>query len=768
MKGAGTGILFLLTTAISLAACTAAVQPKEDAGAKPVSAEEYPRTVAILPFGNDTDELTISPQVRKSFSNHFSSKPFMKIDPSVVDEKTVQLEKTSGKNIFDLPPADMAKAVGADGLIYGRVTDYKKVYAVAYSQMGVEAEVWLVNASTGKELWRFKEAVRYHEGGASLSPIGFVMTAVSTAMNLREMQQVRVVNELGWKLNEKIPAPPGMKMEAKPLIRNVLSNAREGPFGKGAVFKAAMEGEAGLVGMYDIAGLKKGLIMKEVKDGEYLGEFLPSPGDNIKDAPVTVYLRRPTGEESSWSDISGFLTIDTAPPPQVEGLLARAFVERIELTWKKAAAPDLKAYNVLRSEKPLSGYIEIAAVEEEKFTDSGAKPGAAYYYRVSSVDEAKNTGEPAEPVKASLREKEPVLLTGEITKDRTLPAGDYIVKDSVTVAKGVILTLEAGSRLLFEKDASMTAYGNITARGLKDEFIELMPKTEGVPWNGVTVEGSEAVLSFVKITGAGTALKLINSPSLLKDIILDGNSIGLHSIGAPSPKISNATIWHSPVGVLIESSQAEMTASNVTQNKLGVKIVKSTPAVKSNNIYANEVNMESTDESFDSSGNFFGTTVFEEMRFKGAVKALTVLDGKYPGGKPVAPALDPYALLTPEEKKAKAAEAAIAAGKFFREKNFGKAAERFEEAIKLDESPAGYYYLALSYQGMEDKDNALAVLKRGAKKYPLDSNILKAYGLLLYELEKNDEAKSVIKEAARLNPGDRQLKFILERLEGNR
>ena len=148
--------------------------------------------------------------------------------------------------------------------------------------MGVEAEVWLVNASTGKELWRFKEAVRYHEGGASLSPIGFVMTAVSTAINLREIQQVRVVNELGWKLNEKIPAPPGMKMESRPLIRNVLSNAREGPFGKGAVFKTAMEGEPGLVGMYDIAGLKKGLMMKEVKDGEYLGEFLPSPGDNIR------------------------------------------------------------------------------------------------------------------------------------------------------------------------------------------------------------------------------------------------------------------------------------------------------------------------------------------------------------------------------------------------------------------------------------------------------------------------------------------------------
>lgn len=767
MKDAVKNTLLILITAISLVACTAAIKPGEDAALKAVTAGEYPRRVAILPFGNDTDEPAISPQVRKSFSNHFSSKPFIKIDPSVVDEKTVQLEKSSGKSVFDLPPADAARAIGADGIIYGRVTDYKKVYAVAYSQMGVEAEVWLVNASTGKELWRFKEAVRYHEGGASLSPIGFVMTAVSTAVNLREIQQVRVVNELGWKLNEKIPAPPGMKMESRPLIRNVLTNASQGPFGKGAVFKAAMEGEPGLVGMYDIAGLKKGLVMKEVKDGEYLGEFLPSPGDNIKDAPVTVYLRRPTGEESSWSDISGFLTVDTAPPPEPEGLKARAFVERIELSWKKVSAPDLSAYKVLRSEKPLSGYIELASVEEERFTDAEAKQGTAYYYRVSSVDEAKNTGEDSEPVKASLREKEPVLLTGEITRDKTLPAGDYMVRDNVTVAKGVNLTIEAGSSILFEKGSSMTVYGRLAALGSNDDLIEFAPKTAGQEWNGVTVEGSEATFSFVKLTGAGTALKLINSPSLLRDVIFDGNSIGLHSIGAPSPKISNATISHSGVAVLIESSQAEMTASNITQNKIGVKIVKSSPAIRSNNIYANEVNMESADEPFDASENFFGTTVFEEMRFKGPVKAKTVLDAEYPGGKLVAPALDPYALLTPEEKKTKAAEAAIAAGKFFREKNFGKAAERFEEAVKLDESPAGYYYLALSYQGMEDKDNALAALGKGAKKYPLDSNILKAYGLLLYELEKNEEAKSVIKEAARLNPGDRQLKFILERLEAD-
>ncbi len=90
-------------------------------------------------------------------------------------------------------------------MIYGRVTDYKKIYAVAYSQLGVEAEVWMVNTRTGKEVFRLKDSVRYHEGGVPLSPLSAVMTAISTAMNIRDIQQVRMINELCYKFNEKNP-----------------------------------------------------------------------------------------------------------------------------------------------------------------------------------------------------------------------------------------------------------------------------------------------------------------------------------------------------------------------------------------------------------------------------------------------------------------------------------------------------------------------------------------------------------------------------------
>ncbi|MDP2681691.1 MAG: DUF799 family lipoprotein [Deltaproteobacteria bacterium] len=749
-------LLFLLS------ACAASQQTEKKAEA----VLELPRSVAVLPFGNETDEIGLSGQVKKSFSNHFSSKPYNKIEPYIVDEKVARLEKSTGKTIFEIPPKEAAETFGVDGLIYGKVTNFNKVYALAYSQIGVEAEIWMVNAKTGEEIFRFRESARYHEGGVPLTPIGLIITAVSSAFNIREIQRVRVINDLGWKLNEKIPVPAGFKTEARPVIKEVVSNVKEGPFGKGKVFNVAMDGEKGLFAMFEIGGFKKALPMKEIKDGQYFGEYVAVPGDNIKDAPVIATLKRSTGEESSFVDITGLLSVDTIPPPHITGLNGRAFMDRLELSWDKVAANDLKGYHISRSTKPISGYKDIGFVEEERFVDSSAKAGDPYYYRVTAEDSAKNQGEQSEAIKLSLRQKESQILTGEITSDTTLSAGTYVVRGAVVAVKGVLLTIEPDAKLLFEKDASLKILGKITANGKKEEWIEFLPKAPEDTWNGVIVDSGDADFSFVKLIGAKTALKLINTSANIRNAILEKNDTAIHTTGAPSPNISKSTIWHNSTGILLESSQSTIKESDITQNKVGLQMAKSSPLLKENNIFANNTNVDAGDLSAQLDGNFFGTIVYEEMRLKGNVKVSTVLDDKYPNGKPAQVQVNPYTLLSPEEKKAKVAELLVSSGKYFRERNFGKSATQFEDVLKLEEGPTTYYYLALSYQGMEDNEKALGFLKKGVKKFPLDSNLSKAYGLLLYQLGRDEEAKAAIKEALRLNPGDKQIRFILERLEG--
>ncbi|HBO83511.1 MAG TPA: hypothetical protein DD641_00675 [Deltaproteobacteria bacterium] len=731
-----------------------------------VLTDKLPHKVAVLPFGNETEEIGVSGQVRKSFSNHFSSKPYIKIDPSVVDAKVAELEKNTGKTILEIPSKEAADAIGVDGLVYGKVTDYKKIYAVAYSQIGVEAEVWMVNTKTGEEVWRFKEAVRYHEGGVSLSPIGLVMTAVSTAMNIREIQRIRVINELGWKINEKVPAPAGLKVAANPVIKNALSNAKEGAFGSGKVFKVAMEGEAGLIGLFEIGGFKKGLAMKEINPGEYLGEYAAAPGDNIKDAPVVVYLRRPTGEESKWHDVSGLVVIDTTAPQRTEGLKGRAFIDRIELSWNKVSANDLAGYKVMRSIKPLSGYEEKGFIEEDKFIDKDMKPGEAYYYYVAAVDMAKNEGEHSETVNLTLRQKEPVALKGSIKSDKTLSAGTYILGGDVVVDKGVVLKIEPDTKLLFEKDASLKISGSLTVSGKDGMWVEFLPKSPDLTWRGIIIDGGEATISYAKISGAKAGLTALKTGARVSNTIIEGNETGLLTSGTPSPNISKTVIWQNQTGVVMDSAQTVIEKSDIAQNKTGIQIKKSSPTIKENNIHDNEINIDAGDAAVNADGNYFGTITFEEMRFKGGVKAISVLDKKYPEGKPVQAVVNPYASLSPEEKKQKVAELLVSSGRYFRERNFGKAVSIFEEVLKLEENPTTYYYTALSYQGMEDNEKALQFLKKGVEKFPLDANISKAYGLLLYQIGKDDEAKKAMKEALRLNPGDKQVKFLLERLEG--
>ncbi|MFQ5586371.1 MAG: GNA1162 family protein [Thermodesulfobacteriota bacterium] len=766
---------------------------------KPI-VEGLPRTVAVLPFGNETEEIGISNKVRKSFFNHFSSKPYIKIDPSVVDEKVTILEKKTGKTVFDIPPEELVSAIGCDGLIYGNVIDYKRLFAVAYSQVGIEAEVWLVNAKTGKELWRGKESVRYHTGAVPLSPMDLVMTTVSSALNLRNIQVIRVVNEIGWKLNKELPAPEGIKIEKRPVIKNAVSNAADGPFGKGGIVRVAMDGEPGLVAFFDIGGHKSGVPMKEVAVGSYMGEYPVEPGDNLIEAPVIMFLKRPTGEESRWLDIGGHVTIDTTPPGGVTGLRGRSFIDRLELSWERVPDDDLKGYRVLRSLKKLSDYEEIGLIEEERFVDKGADSGVVYHYRVAAVDRAGNSGALAEPVKLVLREKAPVLLAGEIKEDRTLVPGDYIVRGELIVASSVILNIEPGVKILFEEGASLHVMGSIKAEGTKETGVEFLPATPETTWKGIAVEGDGATFSFARISGAVTALEIIKTPSELKDVVLEGNKTALHTVGLPSPRITSSTIWHNTIGVSLQSSKAVLKANEITQNGTGIRAVASSPTISDNNIYGNEINVEAathtereslagkpevegTEEggaegdatqaapSGDSAAslnvdrNYFGTIVHSEMRFKGNVAVKTVLDEKYPDGHSVEVEVDPYARLSPEEKKKKVAELSIAGGRYFKKRNFGKAVENFEELLTIEESPTTYYYLALSYQGMEDNKGALEHLKNGAERFPLDSNLKKAYGLLLYQLGRNDEARTVMREALRLNPSDKQVKFILERLE---
>lgn len=505
--------------------CAPPLEVKKDMPEITVSEEEMPRMIAVLPFQNETQETGIANQVRRAFYNHFSSKPYTDVELNIVDEKIIHLEKSSGKNLLDLKPQEICQSIGCDGLIYGKVTDYKKVYAVAYSQLGVEAEVWMVNTRTGKEVFRIKDSVRYHEGGVPMSPLSVIMTAVSTAMNIREIQQVRMVNELCYKFNEKIPSPTGVAIEERPVIKEVLTNIKEWPFAKGKIIRVGLEGDKGMVATFDIGNFKKGIPMKETKPGIYMGEYLVMPGDNAKDMPIIASLKKPGGYESQWIDVSGFLTIDTTPPPQITGLRAKGFHDRIEVSWEQVRnVPDLKGYKVLRSEQPLSGFVEAGSVELNSFEDRTAMPEKVYYYRIIAFDHVGNESEVQDAVRASLMTKEPVILTGEIRKDTVL-SGIYIVKDAFTVPKGLSLTIEPETRIMFDENASLAVFGKIVVNA-KESPVEFIPAGDK-RWKGIIVDGSNVAMNGFRTKNANVAMFVKNSVGVIENGVITDSDKGV-------------------------------------------------------------------------------------------------------------------------------------------------------------------------------------------------------------------------------------------------
>lgn len=756
-------ILWIMFAAV-LCACAPTLKIEQyGKGAQELRDDELPHQVAILPFGNETDEQGLDAVVRRNFANHFSSKNYLDMKLPVADEKLVRFEQATGKKLTAATPKELSGVLGMDGLLYGKVTDYTKIYAGVYSQLGVEAEVWLVHAGTGKELFRFRDSVRYHEGGVPTSPLSAVVTAISTALNLREIQKVRMVNELCYKFMQKIPASPNPAVAGRPVIKEVLTNAGDGPFGPKKVIRAGLEGDPGLVATFAIGNFRKGIAMKELKPGIYAGEYAVLPGDNTRDMPVTVTLTRPGGYDNQWLGAEGFVTIDTTPPPSVTAIRAKGFSDRIDLAWEGVkGAPDLKGYRVLRSESPLSGYKELALVEAPSYRDSSAFPGKGYYYRIVAVDQVGNESDPGESQRVALALVEPKRLAGELKED-TILDGPCIITGQLVVPKGVGLVVGGDARLLFEPGAAILVKGAFTAKG--DETpIEFLPV--GNPqWQGITVEGGRVSLSRIKLRGAVTGIAVADAEGTISGINISDCGTGLAISGNAKLDVKNITLSGNKTGLRLSRTAISITSSGIIQNSDGVLAEGFAGELRDNSIIDNERNIVA-DKPLQVGPNYFGTLVAEEMRLVNA-SAEKVYNGQLPAGTIVAAIVNPYLKLAQDERQKKSAEFLVEAGRYFRQRNFGKAAGLFAENLKILPSAETFFYLSLCHQEMKEEARAIAYLKEGTAKFPQDPLLWKSLGMLAYEKGDEAGARKALEEVVRLSPDDRQARFVLERIIGD-
>ncbi len=167
----------------------------------------YPKSLAILPFSNTTDQPEIEDFVRATFYSHMSPYPYRDIELQVIDRILQRHKLFDPQKLRNTKVRKLGRLLKCEAVVFGEVTEYRRLYAGIYSQMAVGASVEMWDTRTGKKIWSDTHVTRKHEGGIPLTLTDIPMIGIRSGMNLTETAKVQTVDNLSRELTGRIPVP---------------------------------------------------------------------------------------------------------------------------------------------------------------------------------------------------------------------------------------------------------------------------------------------------------------------------------------------------------------------------------------------------------------------------------------------------------------------------------------------------------------------------------------------------------------------------------
>jgi len=636
----------------------------------PFMEKHMPKLVAVLPFHDLSKSQQGAQAVRRGFYNHFSSLPFKDMELARVDNLLEKAGLTDPAEINKKSPQELGKILGVDAVVYGEISNFDKLFAVMYSQVAVGAKIKMYDTKSGELLWTGEHTVRIHEGGLSTTPIGIVATIVATAMNVRDIQLLRACDDLFRDMVKTIPTPTLAEALRPPVIQLLVQDTKNQPKKAGDLIRVVIQGTPKMQAFFDIGDYKKHIDMEEQADtpGVYVGTYKVIPGDNVRKAIITGYLKDDTGNLAQWVDAVGYVTLKTTPPDKPPALKTVGRNSLVLLNWEKSKDPDLAGYTIYRSRTPLSGYVQVAKTEVTEYRDTGLTNGEKYYYRVTAYDQAGNESDPTEAIGIPVAPG-PTKVSGAIESDTTWYSGasPYILEGLVIIKDKARLTIEPGTEIISE-GGGLVVEGSLMATGDKEHLITWDAAKEEVEWQGIVfnnVREKENVLKFNRLRRAKTAITLRASSPTIEDSELTLNKVGIDVTGAFSqplitrnalhrnatnaiiisdhaqPKIrENVIELNGGTGIRITNGSPEIKQNRISGNKQGgISVEAGVPVVQGNNILDNKpfnvVGPEGK-EALEARENWWGTVKGLEVlaTIRGRVNVDTILDAPFPKGKP--------------------------------------------------------------------------------------------------------------------------------------
>ncbi|MBN1861861.1 MAG: DUF799 family lipoprotein, partial [Candidatus Thermoplasmatota archaeon] len=175
------------------------------------SCGDAPKVVAILPFTNETKVHGLNRLVRESFYEYLSVRPFNDVEIEEIDTVIKILEETEGKDFHNIQPKKLGDFLRCDALVYGNVKRFKRIFLLIYTQTLIETEIRILEAQSGRELWRHSLTKRFHEGGVPTGPLGIIPSAIRTTYSLRESKRNRDIDTFCKDFVGRIPEIQQMK-----------------------------------------------------------------------------------------------------------------------------------------------------------------------------------------------------------------------------------------------------------------------------------------------------------------------------------------------------------------------------------------------------------------------------------------------------------------------------------------------------------------------------------------------------------------------------
>jgi hypothetical protein len=207
-RGIGRWIVVVIGLAV-LSGCGAKLPFINDSDdtAQEVIFRNPPKSIAILPFGNQTESADLDEIVRTNLYSHLSAQPYQDIELYEVDRKLRRYNLMEYEKINDASAKRLGRILNCDAVVTGEVTEFQRVYAGFYSQMAVGASITVWDTRTGQKIWSDEHVTRNHEGGIPLAITDLAMIGIRSGMNLTESEKIKTVDELSRHFTSRIPIP---------------------------------------------------------------------------------------------------------------------------------------------------------------------------------------------------------------------------------------------------------------------------------------------------------------------------------------------------------------------------------------------------------------------------------------------------------------------------------------------------------------------------------------------------------------------------------